>query len=500
LSAAAAADWVWDPESGWLDTSEPVTDSDRGLYRHARALFVRGEYAAAAEAFAQVQAGFPDSALIPKARFGLARCLARLGDTRRAVALCKDLLEAGADDAAGIVSFMLDLLEEVSRSSPLSAGHDLWRVAQRAPTPDLRYRAYFAAGRAFFRAGDYDLARFAFDEAADVAKRRSEAEFRSAVCDLAASREGSHDEARLRRALEVFERLERREGEEAEIAAQYARALRRVLDQADPDRRRIYYAATYLPEKRYDEALAILRPAARRYKGSDAGEAARFYEAECLFLQGRYWKAFKAYEKFVEEYPQSERLSEAAAREFEIGEALLEAGALRKAAAVFEAAASNDPTGPLADDAELELGRVRLRQGRYEEASASFQAVRDQYPNSERAQEALFLAGVADLKSAGQGSDNAEEVLERASAAFEGYLRAQPQGEYAERSAELLRQCRERLAAVRLRIASFYERRGELRAAALYCRGILEEYPETRAAREAQARLAEFRERGVSPP
>ncbi len=504
IASFAAADWVWEPESGWLDMSQAAADSDRGLYAYGRGLSVRGDYAAAAEVFAELEKKFPDSPLVLRAKFEGAKCEARLGHPRRAIDVCKELLVDAAEgpDGERIASFLLETFGDISDASPLDKAHDLCFVADHAPVPALRRAAYFAAGEAFFEARDYDMARLAFDAAIEAApddERRNAASLQIGLCDLAACREGTHDETRLRRALEILQQLEKAENEENRAAAHYVRAIRALLRESDPERRTVYYAATYLPEQRYELAYPVLRSAARRFRGSPAGEAARFYQAECLFLQDRPWKAFKLYETLLKEYPATSRITEIVEREFAIAKALAQKDSLRRAAAVFEAVVNNNPTGSLADDAEMALGRQRLRQGRHDEAKASFQMVFEQYPNSDWADAALFFSGVADLNSAGVTGDN-ERLLESARSAFEGYLWAEPNGDYASRARGLVRECDEKQAAAALEIARFYKRRGELRAEAAYYHAIISEHPGTPAARRAGSMLTAHEKQGVSLP
>ena len=74
LACAAQAEWVWDGDLGWIDMSERPVESDRGLFAYATGLFIRGDYAAAADVFQRVEEKFPESPFAIKARFGRAKC------------------------------------------------------------------------------------------------------------------------------------------------------------------------------------------------------------------------------------------------------------------------------------------------------------------------------------------------------------------------------------------------------------------------------------------
>ena len=94
LACAAQAEWVWDGDLGWIDMSERPAESDRGLFAYATGLFIRGDYAAAADVFQRVEEKFPESPFAIKARFGRAKCAEHLGKPAEAARLCDELLAA----------------------------------------------------------------------------------------------------------------------------------------------------------------------------------------------------------------------------------------------------------------------------------------------------------------------------------------------------------------------------------------------------------------------
>ena len=508
LAAApgARAEWVWDSELGWIDMSQTSVASDRGLYAHARGLFIRGDYAAALETFEEIEKRFPDSDYIPNVKFGKAKCEAHLGRHRRALDISDQLLqtEPSAVPVETIVAFQVETLKDMMQTGPHAAADLLDAVAERAPTPELKFEALMALGAARFQVADYDEAlngyRAAFD-AAPKACQKNDAMFELARCEIVACRELGHDEAHVRRALEGFQKLRGvyTKGERADAVKQYIWITQKVLDSTDPQMRHVYYTATYMPEKRYDEAYSQFKEAARKLPGTPAGEAARFFQAECLYLQGEFWSAFKAYENLIREYPNTSRMRDAVEHEFAAAEKLRGQGAFGKAVMVFEAAARNDPSGPLADDAQMQAGLLHLEADRYEDAKDAFSIITRHYPQSEWSSEAMLRSGEADLKNSMSASNN-EEFLVKARRSFELVLQADPKGKVAQRANALLTECDEREAQVKWGVARFYERRNQPRAAAVYYRILIRKHPESSFAAKALAALDRHRSQGVRSP
>ena len=396
------------------------------------------------------------------------------------------------------------VLKEMTRDDPLNAAAILGRLAEAAPTAEQRLAARLAEGEARFAAGLYEPARVAYDRAATTAQDdsiRNEATFKAALADFVLCREIGHDVVRLRRAKLGLERFVKNVGGgvEADAAQLYLWVIENVMREQDVLCRPVYYAVSYLPEKRCKEAYPVLKKGARRFRGSRAGETARFFQGECLHLQKKNWKAFKVYDLFLEEYPATARLRHVVGREFAIGTAVKEDGESGKALIIFERVVAHAPSGPLADDALMQTGCLHLEDGRYDDARAAFDELIGGYAQSEWYYAAVFSGGKADLMESDYRSDN-EEVLARARRSFEIYLKYRPKGTFAEEAEKHLETCRKELAVAQMEVARFYERQRKSLAAATIYRCLLQELPETSESQEAREKLRKYEKEGLRLP
>ena len=505
LPAPAHAQWVWSGDAGWTDMAEAPASSDHGAYAHASGLFVRGDYAAAMDAYAEMIRKHPASPQIPAARFGIARCQAKLGQPAKAAALCAELLrQPGELDRETLVNFHLDMLRRLAGAAPAAAAAQLESVAAEAPTATLRYDAHMERARALMRLDRLAEAREAAMSAADAAPEtaiglRNEALLFAGVADFTANRVHGHDAQRMERAQAALRRVAAsgQINETTKRAREYLDLADRIMAAGDAAQRDVYYAASHLYEGRCDAAYPILKRAASQFAGVAAGESALFYQAECLYRQGRDWAAFLVLEKLLREYPATQRLRAIVEREFDIGSRLTESSRSR-AMTVMNQVTLNNPGGPLADDALMATGRMHMEREQFAQAREAFEQVAQGYPRSEWNSAALFQSGKADLRESTRASDN-EMLLGRAERAFEVYLRNEPDGPFAGEARTLLASGREQQAQGLLQTARFYRRRGEARAAAVYCSTLLKEHPRSTAAEAARAMLEQLAAQGVTP-
>ncbi len=451
---------------------------------------VRGDFASARDLFAEVARKFPSAGITAKSRFAQAQCETILGNDVVAARIVGALLaERPHDlDLNELTSFQLEIGQRIA--DPVHSMNALALAAALAPNASLRSRAQMALASRQFARGHYEHAwesyEFALAETADPTVR-NEALRLSALSDLAASRIAGHDAFRVERAQRRLQALLASSGE-TESASDVQECLwltEGLLQEPDPAGRAVYYEAVRLREPEGTADAGLFRKGARRFRGSPAGETARYYQAECYFADGRHWKAFKTLQDFVEEYPASRRMRSVIEREFRIGRLLNEQGKYRKGEIIMDAVALNNPTGSLADDAYMALGRAKLRAERFGEARDLFDLIVREYSQSEWANAAVHLGGVADLGLCDDANDR-EMLLARARSSFERYLRDAPDGPFAEEARRLLADCRRKQAQDMIRIAEFYQRRKQPAAAAVYHREVRERFGEGATATEVR--------------
>ncbi len=495
LAGAAQAEWVWDSDLGWIDMSERPTESDRGLFAYATGLFIRGDYAAAADVFRRVEEKFPGSPFAIKARFGRAKCAFHLDKPAEAAKLCDELLAAKPESLRRdeLEAFIRDLAAKLEPSDPKRAAELLNRLGTSQPAEKAQPEAVTGAAEGARPQGENRPAGSSSEKIAAPAsdpEARYDAMFKSAVSDVDESRDREHSTILLRQAETKFRELLSADpkGRHEKEAREYLDVIDGLLKESDPDRRAVYYAVTRLLEPGYVGDSSVFKLAAKRFRGTGVGETARFYQAECLYRQGDLWSAFDVYEQFLQEYAASSRRRAIVEREYVIGQALEDQHQRSHAEDVMEAVAHNASNGPLADDALMFLGRAQLDRERFEDARTTFDLVAQGYPKSKWNRAAIFMSGVADLRHSRFVPDN-ETLLERAQRAFEIYLRDQPDGQFADEAKKLLSECKEKEAQTLMDVAHFYEKRGQPAAAAVYYKMVLAEHPESVSAESAKSAL-----------
>jgi len=292
-----------------------------------------------------------------------------------------------------------------------------------------------------------------------------------------------------------------------------------------PDERvaRAAYAEgeTLYRQKKYREAAEKFRTAASRWPDSPLEEDALFMLAESLFFSDQYPKALDTYGELLKKHEYSRYLDRAVARQFAIGRYWEQFHAHEPhwpttpnftdgtrplfdtwghAIKAYESVRLNDPTGPLADDAVMAIANAHFIRQHYEEAAYNYDLLRKEYPKSEHQLQAHVLGMVSHLGMYqgpmydGKPLDEAIQIADVALTQFRDRLGAER--EYVLRARnQMIEQKAEREWAM----GQYYDRRQYYRAARLHYQAVLKEYPQTRFARLAQARLEEIKDRPDRP-
>ncbi|MBN2582407.1 MAG: outer membrane protein assembly factor BamD [Planctomycetes bacterium] len=232
---------------------------------------------------------------------------------------------------------------------------------------------------------------------------------------------------------------------------------------------------------------------------SPCAEPAAWLKAEAVFSGGDYYKAFEAYEHFINNYAGSRLVDKALVREMECAEALF-GPARRKilglglgsgndeAVGIMEKVYSHRPTGPLAADAIFRIGEFKMGSGKPEEAEEQFRRFLEEFPNHARARQARLMAAQSAMASClGPVYDDAS--IRRARDMLQSYQDTYPEMAARENVAGAMEAIRRHQATKKYEMAAYYQRAQEPKAAAFYARKVVEEFPGTPAAVEARDML-----------
>lgn len=272
----------------------------------------------------------------------------------------------------------------------------------------------------------------------------------------------------------------------------------------------------------FHAAAKHFKKAADHWKSSQMEQDALLMQAESQFFAENYYKAEQTYAKLVKEYPRNPYLDQIDSRRFEIADYWLKYHSAKPTSfatvnfsdnkrpwndtgghgkRVLENLRLDNPIGKLSDDATMRLATNYLEKGDYESAAATFGELRMTYPDSEHQFNAQYLE-LQSLLLSYLGPEYTDTPLSEAEKRLKGIVRLFP-NDASGRQLEL------REAAMKIKFlkaerewssGEYRYRQGENLAARIYFEKLVEEYPDTPFAEEAQKMLAELDGKPDRPP
>jgi outer membrane protein assembly factor BamD len=175
---------------------------------------------------------------------------------------------------------------------------------------------------------------------------------------------------------------------------------------------------------------------------------------------------------------------------FETAKAAYDRGDFVEASLDLKAYVEQFPGTDRTDDALFYLGMSYFKTKDYALASSQFDRLTRDFPQSPFQPDGMFyLARCDDLESRPAPLDQTE--TQRAIDRYKQFLDLYPDHAHAKEARERMARLIDRLAEKRFRNGRLYAKLGQRAAAAIYLRGVLAEYPESRWAGEAAVLLAD---------
>lgn len=307
-------------------------------------------------------------------------------------------------------------------------------------------------------------------------------------------------------------------------------------------------AQTDYDQGEFSAAQRKFKQLAKKHKGKAAGEKAQFMVAECQFQRELYPAAQDSYNLLLKNYPSTRYLDQTSTRLFEIARVWLDfpkmatsqeiaqvsfddnSGAVvsdvvkqkrgmswslvpnfhDRSRPTFDAEGRavqalrsiwlNDPSGPSAPDALMMTASYYLRKGDHRSADRYFEMLREQYPKSRHLESAFVLSSHVKLMSY-QGSDYDVSPLDEAEQLRESTLRLFPNTADRRRLEGELEKIQELKAKRDWEQVRFWlDKKRNKRAAAVYCREVIRNYPNSEYATKARRVLAEIGEQYTTAP
>lgn len=267
-------------------------------------------------------------------------------------------------------------------------------------------------------------------------------------------------------------------------------------------------------QRRYEEAAARFKKAARHWQRTILEEDALFLAGESYFFADRYAQAEDCYQELLKKYEFTRHLDTVSKRQFAIGRyweqvelsrpsflGIVQVGdktrptfdTWGRAIKAYQNVRLHDPTGPLADDAIMATANAYFVKQRYEDAAYHYDLLRKDYPQSEHVVNAAFLA-VKSHQLTYQGPLYDGTPLEKAEQAADEIL-AVYNARLGDERDEVIRaknRITEEKALRYFAIGQYYDNRKYYGAARYYYRATIREFPHTKAAVMAAERIRQI--------
>ncbi len=258
-----------------------------------------------------------------------------------------------------------------------------------------------------------------------------------------------------------------------------------------------------IDRRKYSSAVKAAKKFLKRYPSSPLAEEVLGLAGEAELRRKRYWQAYEWYERQLAEFPSGEYFEQALEKEIQIAEAFL-AGRKRVALGIFRLPAEQEgidilsgiaghaPSSPQAESALLTIGEHHFNKGDWTPAIEAYEQFLTLMPESSRVPQAELALAEALLRSY-RGPMWDETPLIEAEQRYKAFAARRPAKAREVQVGRIVKEIRSARAEKQYETGRFYIRTSKGEAAAHYFRLILEKYPDTEWARQAQAELAKLR-------
>jgi len=257
-------------------------------------------------------------------------------------------------------------------------------------------------------------------------------------------------------------------------------------------------------KKQYGDAITAYRRLIRRWPTAFAVEEGRLGLAECLSQVGYHYKAFQEYQNLITKHPNSQYFETALQRQFEIGNRFL-AGerhkvfglkifpSLDKAIEIFEQVVKNAPYSKFGPLAQFQLGQAYEKQKEYQTAVRAYEKLIERYPEDPMAEKAQFQIGLAYRKEAARAEYD-QNAANQAIAAFTDYTTRYPHTDNVTKANEYRTALKAEQSKGLFRIAQFYEKNKNYKAALIYYNEVIAQNPKSEWAANAQRKILQLKQ------
>ena len=257
----------------------------------------------------------------------------------------------------------------------------------------------------------------------------------------------------------------------------------------DSPQEQLEWAMNLYMEKNYEGAIREFKKLIRYYPNAPQACDAQYFMGRAYEEMGKFYEAFKAYQKVIDIYPYTQKVDEIIEREYKIGDLYFTGyregflgvsliSPLERALEIFQKVVENAPYGQYAPASQYKIGIILGKLERYEEARQAFLKLEKNYPESEFAKEAKYQIGLLGYKISPKSSYTQEET-DASIKEVEEFLNTNPSSSLKEDAQKILNDLRNKKAESLFKIAQFYERQKKFDSALLYYEEIVNNYSDT---------------------
>lgn len=250
-------------------------------------------------------------------------------------------------------------------------------------------------------------------------------------------------------------------------------------------------------------AIKAYRAIVKKYPRDTLAAGAAWRYAQLQEKGGDLYRAATGYRVMCEQYPKSPHFDEAIEAQFRIGEQFLNGkkikvlgipirGTTDKAIEVFAGVVRLAPYGKYAPRAQFNIARANEKTGNAEAAVAAYQAVVEKYPDDPLAADAQYQIGYLWQRTTKSGVKDAKAAT-NAKNGYQDFLYRFPKSEKAAQAKQNLRELEHRQTTDAFKVAKFYDKQKNYRAAVIYYNDVIRQQPGSAEANHAQQRVAQLR-------
>ena len=254
--------------------------------------------------------------------------------------------------------------------------------------------------------------------------------------------------------------------------------------------------------KRSEQEFARL---VAKYPDSDLAPEAQYYAGRSFEELGKYYFAFEHYQKMVDSYPHTRRMTEIIEREYNIARIYQAKDAPRlmglelnvsldRAIGIYKKVIDNSPFGEYADKAYFNMAKCYRRARKYNEAVDAYDRLINDYPQSSLVEKSKYELATT-MYEASLDPEYDQESTDEALRKFERIAKTTSIPSIAKEADQAIAVLKSRKADSIVEIAEFYEKQGKFASAVIYYRDVVEKYPSSDAAEISKKRIEQIKGR-----